>query len=243
MAVSFDVTIGAGVPDGTLISNTMTATPSNGPTAASNTAETVVGPAAAAVLELTKSVDVADAQPGSTLTYTLVVTNTGNADTAAVQVDDTPDANTTLVAGSTTTTAGTCTETVGIVCDVGVLAASGGSATITFEVTINADVAADTAISNQATATGGVAGPASSNTAITIVVAPDPITPPQPEPEPQPEPQPEPEPQPVTATASTLPFTGTGRSTGPAAAFVGLLVVLCGMTLVRLSRRGTRSLR
>ncbi len=45
------------------------------------------------------------------------------------------------------------------------------------------------------------------------------------------------------STATLLPFTGAGRSTGPGAALIGLLIVVCGLTLVRISRAGTHRLR
>ena len=79
--------------------------------------------------------------PGDTLRYTIVVRNTGNGPATGVALNDTPDSNTTLVAGSVTTTLGTVTRgntagdrSVGV--DIGGLP-SGGSATVTFQVVVN----------------------------------------------------------------------------------------------------------
>lgn len=81
------------------------------------------------------------ANPGDTLQYTVVLTNGGGVPAGNVVFTDTPDPNTGLVVGSVTTTAGTVTTGNGagdtsVAVDVGTLA-GGGSATITFQVTIN----------------------------------------------------------------------------------------------------------
>lgn len=80
--------------------------------------------------------------PGDTIRYTIVITNTGDQDAASVMFTDTPDANTTLVVGSVTTTQGTVTvgnmfgdTTVEVA--LGTIPGGGGSATITFDVTLN----------------------------------------------------------------------------------------------------------
>lgn len=115
----------------------------------------------------TKSVVLSDdadasggASPGDTLTYTVTITNSGTGDATSVSLTDTPDANTTLVAGSVTTTQGTVTTgntggDTSVAVDVGTLAAGGGSAVITFEVTVN-DPLPDgvTEVSNQGTVSG-----------------------------------------------------------------------------------------
>jgi uncharacterized repeat protein (TIGR01451 family) len=81
------------------------------------------------------------ADPGDTLRYTVVITNQGGVNATGVVFTDTPDANTTLVVGSVTSTQGTVTQgnTPG---DTSVRVVVGtippeGSATITFQVTIN----------------------------------------------------------------------------------------------------------
>jgi uncharacterized repeat protein (TIGR01451 family) len=97
--------------------------------------------------------------PGDTLTYTVTLTNDGGADAFSVVFDDTPDPNTTLVAGSVTTTLGGVTlgNTAGdtaVQVDVGTLA-GGGTATITFEVVVD-DPLPDGVeeVANQGTVTG-----------------------------------------------------------------------------------------
>jgi uncharacterized repeat protein (TIGR01451 family) len=98
--------------------------------------------------------------PGDTLTYTIVVTNTGNADALAVVLTDTPGANTTLVAGSVTTTQGTVTNgnqpgATGVAVDLGTMVASSGQATVSFTVQIdNPFPPGVTTVSNQAIASG-----------------------------------------------------------------------------------------
>jgi uncharacterized repeat protein (TIGR01451 family) len=89
--------------------------------------------------------------------YTITVTNTGNQGAANVVVTDTPDSNTTLVVGDVTTSAGTVATGNGaghttVAVNVGTLAGNGGTATISFDVTVNDPfpVAANNQISNQA---------------------------------------------------------------------------------------------
>jgi uncharacterized repeat protein (TIGR01451 family) len=78
--------------------------------------------------------------PGDTLGYTVTITNTGGSEITGVSFSDTPDSNTTLVAGMVQTTQGTVTGGNGgtppVAVDVGTIP-GGGSVTITFRVTIN----------------------------------------------------------------------------------------------------------
>jgi uncharacterized repeat protein (TIGR01451 family) len=81
--------------------------------------------------------------PGDTLIYTVVLVNNGGMVATGVVFTDTPDVNTTLVVGSVTTSAGTVVlgNTAGdtsVRVDVGSLAGGGGTATITYRVTVNA---------------------------------------------------------------------------------------------------------
>lgn len=101
------------------------------------------------------------ADPGDTLGYTVILTNSGDAAATGTVFTDTPDANTALVTGSVATTAGTVVtgNTAGdtsVQVDVGDLAGGGGTATITFQVTID-DPLPDGVqqISNQGTFAGG----------------------------------------------------------------------------------------
>jgi uncharacterized repeat protein (TIGR01451 family) len=80
--------------------------------------------------------------PGDTLGYTILVTNTGNADALAVVLTDTPGARTTLVVGSVSTTQGTVTNgnqvgATSVTVDLGTLVATSGQATVTFTVRLD----------------------------------------------------------------------------------------------------------
>jgi len=103
--------------------------------------------------------------PGDTLAYTIVITNTGNADALSVVLTDTPGAHTTLVAGSVTTTQGTVTSgnqagATSVTVDLGTLAATSvqitsGQATVTFTVKLdNPFPAGVTTVLNQALVRG-----------------------------------------------------------------------------------------
>ncbi|MTW23160.1 isopeptide-forming domain-containing fimbrial protein, partial [Allochromatium palmeri] len=103
-----------------------------------------------------------------TLRYTLILTNTGTEPAANVRLTDTIPANTSVVAGSVTTSQGAVTGSSPVAVNLGNLAA-GQTATVSFQVVINSDVATGTVIQNQAdvSATGLTA---SSNTTLTTVI-------------------------------------------------------------------------
>jgi uncharacterized repeat protein (TIGR01451 family) len=99
---------------------------------------------------------------GDTIRYTVIVTNPVDADAldmTGVVFNDTPGANTTLVAGSVTTSAGVVTTgnaggDTSVSVEIGTLA-DGASATITFDVTIGSFLPGNLAsVSNQGTVTG-----------------------------------------------------------------------------------------
>ncbi len=98
--------------------------------------------------------------PGDTLQYTIVVSNTGNADALAVILTDTPGAHSSLVAGSVTTTQGTVTSgnlagATSVTVDLGTLVATSGQATVSFTVQLDSVFPAGvTTIVNQATVSG-----------------------------------------------------------------------------------------
>ena len=141
------VTIPAGTADGTSDTTTVTGT-STFDTLVSESATdtTTVG-----ALSVVKSVAPAGTQPpGATLTYSVVVTNNRTTVVNNVVVTDPIPANTTYVAGTITENAAARTDAGGddnadfnvttanaITVDVGSLAASGGSVTVTFQVTID----------------------------------------------------------------------------------------------------------
>jgi len=82
-----------------------------------------------------------DASPGDTLRYTLTLRNTGAGPANNIVIDDVPDANSSLVAGSVTASAGSVTigNTAGdsvVQVSIASLAAA-GSVTITYDTTIN----------------------------------------------------------------------------------------------------------
>ena len=80
--------------------------------------------------------------PGDTLTYSVVIENTGGQNATGVVFNDIPDANSVLIAGSVTTDLGVVTLGNGsgdnsILVNVGTLPGAHGSATITFRVKVN----------------------------------------------------------------------------------------------------------
>jgi uncharacterized repeat protein (TIGR01451 family) len=105
-------------------------------------------------LSITKSASPDPVTPGSTLTYTLTAKNNGPADATNVIVTDTLPAGVTLV--SATPSQGTCSG--GVTCNLGNLA-SGASATITIEVTVDAATACGATLSNLASVVSDVPDP------------------------------------------------------------------------------------
>jgi len=94
------------------------------------------------LVSATKTVELLSDQP-ATLRYTITILNSGSGDATDILFTDTPDGATTLVAGSVTTTQGTITtgNTAGdttVAVDIGTLLPYGGTATIVFDVTIDA---------------------------------------------------------------------------------------------------------
>lgn len=125
------------------------------------------------------------ADPGDRVRYSVVIANNGNGDALATVFNDTPDANTTLVAGSVTTSQGTVTtgNTPGdssVTVNVGTLPA-GASVTIAFDVTINSPFPSGVQqVSNSGTVSGSNFGttptddpafPGSSDPTVTPITA------------------------------------------------------------------------
>lgn len=93
--------------------------------------------------------------PGDTLLYTITIKNVGAATAEDVRFSDPVPTNTQLVVGSVVTSQGAVTSTGAnspVTVNLGDLAA-GATATVSFRVTINANTADGTVLSNQATAT------------------------------------------------------------------------------------------
>jgi len=97
---------------------------------------------------------------GDTLRYTITIENTGDRGAGNVLFSDAPDANTTLVVGSVSVSQGTVTSgnTVGdtdITVELAEIIGAGGSAVVTFDVTINDPLPIDTTyVENQAVVGG-----------------------------------------------------------------------------------------
>jgi uncharacterized repeat protein (TIGR01451 family) len=110
----------------------------------------IVGAAASADLSIAKSTNAAQAATGSTITYTINVTNNGpDAATNVIVSDDLP-AGLQLV--TATPSQGTCSATDPVTCNLGTLA-NGASATITLQALVTATTGS---ISNTASVTSGV---------------------------------------------------------------------------------------
>jgi large repetitive protein len=171
---TFAVTVINPVPAGAnVISNTASIADNgaNGAdsTPANNTATDTTPVTAAPNLTLTKSDGGASVAPGGTVAYTLTYSNTGNIGSAGVTLTETVPANTTFNSGASSAgwtclpnnnAGSTCTNSVGIV------AAGGGTANLTFAVTVATPVSAGvTQISNTATIADNGANGADSNPA------------------------------------------------------------------------------
>ncbi|WP_410660960.1 hypothetical protein [Amycolatopsis sp. lyj-112] len=102
--VAFKVTVGTGVPDGTKLDNTGKLTFQGEDTgrAQERTSNTVRNTVASPGYQLTKSVDLAEAVPGDTLTYKVTLRNTGVIPVPALTVRDTLPPATTYVSSEAT---------------------------------------------------------------------------------------------------------------------------------------------
>ena len=101
-------------------------------------------------LEAVKTVNTNLANPGSTLTYSIVISNTGNAPANGVQFQDVIPPGVTYVAGSATATSGSVSYAGGMVQWNGNIP-PGGSVTITFQVTVNANFQCPGVVRNRGT--------------------------------------------------------------------------------------------
>ena len=125
------------------------------PSAGNNTATKITTVTGSADVTITKS-GPPSSSPGSTLVYTITVTNNGPSDASAVVVNDTTPASTTF--GSNT---GACTTP--FPCALGIMTA-GQSKTITSTFTVSPTFTG-TLISNTATVTSATSDPVANNTA------------------------------------------------------------------------------
>ena len=104
--VTVQVTIPAGVPNGTTDTFALTATPDRVSTNPANdftvTDTTIVNANPGGTIALVKTVDQAAAEPGEVLTYTVIATNTGASTVTNVAIRDAVPANTSFVSVSGT---------------------------------------------------------------------------------------------------------------------------------------------
>ncbi|HEV3133851.1 MAG TPA: DUF11 domain-containing protein [Acidimicrobiia bacterium] len=186
--ITLVVHVGPSVADGTVISNTASASSTTAdPTPANNSATSTTTVAASADLAVAKSDSPDPVTAGTNLTYTIGVTNNGPSDATSVTVSDPLPAGTSFV--SAMATQGSCVGPTPVACNLGSLA-DGASASITVVVHVASGVAAGTTISNTASVGSTASDPTPSNnsaTATTTVVtsgdlsitktgSPDPVT-------------------------------------------------------------------
>jgi uncharacterized repeat protein (TIGR01451 family) len=123
-------------------------------------------------LSVTKS-GPASVTPPDTFSYTVTVTNSGGTDTTATTVTDTVDAAFVVTSVTFTNSAGgsgTCTAQQSVSCNVGVIVANGGTATVTISGNVPAQATGPCpSVSNQASASATNATAANSNTVTTTV--------------------------------------------------------------------------
>jgi len=157
------VKVGASTPPGTIISNTISVTPTtNDVTVANNTATstTVVASPTQADVSIVKTASPEPVDQGTNLTYTLRVTNNGPAVADNVSVSDPLPTEVTFT--SVSTTQGTCSQSAGTV------SCSLGSLSVGSQVTIIINVSASTFSSttyatNTATVTSSTSDPNPAN--------------------------------------------------------------------------------
>jgi len=161
---TFVVSVGAGVPSGTMLSQTdsvSSTTPDPTPGNNSATVNTLV--AATADLSVTNTPSPVPVLANGTITYTQVVTNSGPSTATSASLTETLPAN---------TTAQTLTGSAGWTCNFGTLTCTNptfasGSATITYTVLVNNLTPAGTAINETANVTSSVTDPNPANNSAT----------------------------------------------------------------------------
>ncbi len=164
--ITIVVTVPSAAAAAAAITNAVTVTGDGNDTDPANNSDSVdVAVDRQATLTLTKT-DTPDPAPvGSTLTFDLVVTNTGPSTATNVVVSDTLPSGLTFT--NVTTTSGTASEAGGVVTANIPSLAPNASATITITATIDSGFSG-TAITNTATATADEASPVNSQSDTTI---------------------------------------------------------------------------
>jgi uncharacterized repeat protein (TIGR01451 family) len=172
------VRVASTVANGTILTNSVSATSGNTDTNTSNNTlsmtTTVASPAANADLAVTKA-DTPDPVPaGHDLTYTIVVTNNGPATALVVTLTDAVPANTTFRSVSTPGGWSCTTPAVGgagtVSCTLASLP-SGQLSAVTLRVRVDAGAAAGSTIANTASVSSAVADPVSANNSASATTA------------------------------------------------------------------------
>ena len=168
---SMIVRVNAGTANGTVITDTATASSSTSdPNSTNNTASasTVVGTTAGAQLTVTNAASPNPVVAGSNITFTQVVTNTGTSAATAATFNEATPANTTFV--SITPPAGwSCAGFPPQCTDASVAAGSSGTFTVVY--TVGGAVASGTVITDTATVNAGNQAFGSNSAIATTVVA------------------------------------------------------------------------
>lgn len=167
------VTVNAATPNGTVITDTVTAQGGNASQVSATANVTVQTPD----LSMTQTAAPNPVNAGANITYTETVTNNSTEDAVGATLTQSTPANTTFVS-ATAATGWTCgtTPTVGgagtITCTAGTFAAGTTSTNFTIVVAVNAGVAGGTTITNTATVseTGNDPNPANNTTSTSVVV-------------------------------------------------------------------------
>jgi uncharacterized repeat protein (TIGR01451 family) len=158
------------LPDGSIIDNAATLQGNRISDINASAATTIRS--AVAFTNSTKTVAPALTVPGATLTYTINVTNSGAADGNNVVVTDLIPAQTTYVASSITGPGADDSGAPTLVWNLGTVASGASVGPLTFQVTVDNPVAANTFfIDNQATIDSDQTNPANTTTASTSLVA------------------------------------------------------------------------
>jgi large repetitive protein len=176
VSISFRVTINTPLPAGvTQVANQGIVSAGNSPTVLTDDPTTpapgdptVTPISASPIINATKTVQLFTdldgdgvTSPGDILLYTITIRNSGNSAATGVDLNDIPDSNTTLVAGSVQTSQGSVTRgntagdtSVGV--NIGTIPGGGASVTISFRASINDPLPAGvTQVANQGIISGG----------------------------------------------------------------------------------------
>ena len=157
IGVTFIVTVTTPLTNGTLISNTADVTFLGSPVITTSNPVTHIVESMP-VLSITKVADPvsgSEVNPGDTITYSLRITNSGNANATNVVVSDTIPANTSYVFGSADASAGSSAIVAGgaLRITTPLLAGEGGVMTGTFRVQVTSPLTDGTIIRNTASVT------------------------------------------------------------------------------------------